>query len=494
MLPYGVGNVLTLQCGTGSLVNYVMHQRNPDRTLKLLEQGQLPSSQTELATVGDRPGAGVEFFLYNSHSSGLLCTIGWLSATGGTERELLKFTMPAGSMAIMDEEGFRLVDSGGTTLTGAGGTFGASTLTGDLTVNDNVKIKIGTDSDLTVDWDGTQIDVLLLTDNTPIRVGNGTADADLTWYLGTTSLGFSLDASAAYAKLEDMCYLGFGTNGGFGPGNVGDVCMFWSTADASDHGFVLALGDTSQMFHITDVGAQASDWNITSPTHPNIYIHSNTTPITDYLRVGGHDGTTADIDVVGGTTLAFKIAGVVQANLTAGGLDLIDDNSAVFGTGLDAEMFWSTGDASDHGLVLALGDTSQMLHVTDVGAKASDWNITSPTHPNVYIHSNTTPITDYLRLGDHDGTEADIDCVGGTSIALKLAGTEYASVRVTGLASGAYVAAATPGTDQLTMKSTGTAPASTGANVGHLYADFETDDDELFWLSGTNGTATQLTT
>ncbi len=52
----------------------------------------------------------------------------------------------------------------------------------------------------------------------------------------------------------------------------------------------------------------------------------------------------------------------------------------------------------------------------------------------------------------------------------------------------------TVGTDYLSMKSTGTAPTGTGANAGHLYADFETDDDELFFLTGTGGTANQLTT
>lgn len=184
------------------------------------------------------------------------------------------------------------------------------------------------------------------------------------------------------------------------------------------------------------------------------------------------------------------------ASVAAGSADLTlnDDVDISFGTGTDAIMRWSTGDASDHGVVLALGDTSQMLHITDKAAVATDWAVSSPTHPTVFVHSNTTPATDYLRIGDHDGTEADIDVVGGTSLSLKLAGTEYASVRVTGLAVGTYVVAATAGTDQLTLKSTGTAPASTGANVGHLYADFETDDDELFWLSGTGGTATQLTT
>lgn len=58
----------------------------------------------------------------------------------------------------------------------------------------------------------------------------------------------------------------------------------------------------------------------------------------------------------------------------------------------------------------------------------------------------------------------------------------------------AVVPGTTVGDNYLSMKSTGTAPVGTGADAGHLYADFETDDDELFWLSGTNGTATQLTT
>jgi len=277
----------------------------------------------------------------------------------------------------------------------------------------------------------------------------------------------------------------------FGTGT--DAEILWSTADASNHSLVVALGDDNQSLHISDLGAKATDWNISADTHPTLYLHSNTTPATDYLAIGAHDGTTASINVVGGTTLALKIAGTTQGNLTAGGIDLIDDNSFIIGTGLDVELLWSTADASNHAAVLALG-ASRALHVTDVADKAVDWNVSADSHPTLYIHSDTTAATDYLRIGDHDGTEADIDCVGGTAIALKLAGTEYASVRITGLACGAYVQASTAGTDQLTLKSTGTAPASTGANVGHLYAVFEDDDDELFWLSRTNGPATQLTT
>ena len=93
-----------------------------------------------------------------------------------------------------------------------------------------------------------------------------------------------------------------------------------------------------------------------------------------------------------------------------------DDIALSFGTGEDAELRWSTGDASNHSFVMALGDSNQALHITDLGAIATDWNVAADTHPTVYIHSNTTPSTDYLLIGAHDGTTAFIDMVGGTTL------------------------------------------------------------------------------
>ncbi len=109
-----------------------------------------------------------------------------------------------------------------------------------------------------------------------------------------------------------------------------------------------------------------------------------------------------------------------------------EDAKDIFvGTGLDAGLRWSTGDASNHSLVLFLGDSNQALHITDKGAVATDWNVGADTHPTLYIHSNTTPATDYLRLGDHDGTTAYIDVVGGTTLALEIAGTTAVQLTAT---------------------------------------------------------------
>jgi len=139
----------------------------------------------------------------------------------------------------------------------------------------------------------------------------------------------------------------------FGAGS--DAVMRWSTGDVSNHALVIGLGDSNQGLHITDKAAVATDWNVSADTHPTVYIHSNTTPATDYLRLGGHDGTTADVDVVGGTTLRLMIAGAVQATVTAAILNLPSGNTyqinatdvlsaTSLGSGVTASSLTSLGD------------------------------------------------------------------------------------------------------------------------------------------------------
>ncbi len=111
--------------------------------------------------------------------------------------------------------------------------------------------------------------------------------------------------------------------------------------------------------------------------------------------------------------------------------DWADDETLEFGTGDDAIMMWSTGDDSNHAVVIGIGDTSQQIHITDKAARASDWARAAGTHPELAIHSNTTPITDYLAIGNHDGTTASIDVVGGTTLDLDIAGTTALAITAT---------------------------------------------------------------
>lgn len=114
-----------------------------------------------------------------------------------------------------------------------------------------------------------------------------------------------------------------------------------------------------------------------------------------------------------------------------------DATDAKFGTGEDAVVRWSTGDASNHALVIGLGDSNQALHITDKAAVATDWNVSADTHPTVYVHSNTTPATDYITIGAHDGTTAHINIAGGTTISLDIAGTAALTVAAAAITAGA---------------------------------------------------------
>lgn len=134
-----------------------------------------------------------------------------------------------------------------------------------------------------------------------------------------------------------------------------------------------------------------------------------------------HDGT-AGVATIAATTFNGN------ASWTTNSLSFSDTIDLFFGTGDDAGLRWSTADASNHAFVLFLDNTSQSLHITDKAAVGTDWAVSSTTHPNVYIHSNTTPATDYLRIGGHDGTNADIDVVGGTTLQLQIGGTNEATL------------------------------------------------------------------
>src|SRR5690348_17158169 len=119
---------------------------------------------------------------------------------------------------------------------------------------------------------------------------------------------------------------------------------------------------------------------------------------TDYLR-----------QAIKNLDAATEIQNLLEGEAAQG---VQDDVTLYFGDGDDAGLLWSTADASNHSFVVALDDTNQSLHVTDKGAKATDWNVSANTHPTLYVHSNTTPATDYLLIGGHDGTTAGLDVAG----------------------------------------------------------------------------------
>lgn len=91
---------------------------------------------------------------------------------------------------------------------------------------------------------------------------------------------------------------------------------------------------------------------------------------------------------------------------------LLNSVEIEFGTTYDAVMGWEVGDISNPTLVIGLADANQALHISDKTAIVTDWNVGADTHPSLYIHSDTTPATDYLKLY-HNATDGIVDSVGG---------------------------------------------------------------------------------
>ena len=208
----------------------------------------------------------------------------------------------------------------------------------------------------------------------------------------------------------------------FGDGD--DAQIGWETGDASNHTLVVGLGDSNQSLHITDKGAIATDWNIAADTHPTVYVHSNTTPATDYLAIGGHDGTTADIDVVGGTTLTLSIAGTAIATVTASGIALADDDAVILGTGSDASLLF---DGSNTILDTASGSVFdvQVNSTTVVQVSGSGLDLADSVPVRLGTGNDATLL--------FDGTDTVLDTASGGVIDLQVNSTTVAQVSGSGV-------------------------------------------------------------
>jgi hypothetical protein len=230
------------------------------------------------------------------------------------------------------------------------------------------------------------------------------AAGDLLWLDGS---GVQTVNTAGNEPTADSFAYGDAVDLGFGDST--DAIFRWSTGDASDHSLVVGLGDTSQMLHITDKAAIATDFAITSPTHPTLYVHSNTTPITDYLLIGGHDGTVATIDVVGGTTLYVKAAGneiadFVQTASAVNGLKFLSNSTGA------APVIGSNGNGAeaDIGLNLVDSNGNELLEFVAVASATNGLKVTNATTGNpVRIGANGTGATANrgIRIDDSNGNE-----------------------------------------------------------------------------------------
>jgi hypothetical protein len=225
-----------------------------------------------------------------------------------------------------------------------------------LVFPDDWEMKFGTDGDISLYWDSA---------NSRLEISG---DVNITGSLNQT-------ADVAWADDQDA---------EFGTGT--DALLRWSTGDASNHAFVAAMGATNAAMHICNAGDVATDWGLAAEADPQVFIHSNTTPITDYLMIGNHDGTNAFINMVGGTGLQIQIDSVsvleiddAAASHTAAtdtaGQDVFIEAQTAGGTATAAreggDIRFTTGAGSDGAAAVAAGKGGDHFYVTGAGGAAS---------------------------------------------------------------------------------------------------------------------------
>lgn len=140
---------------------------------------------------------------------------------------------------------------------------------------DNVPAYFGTSRDASLKWDGTNLVLLPLVDDTgAFHIGNGTLDFDVKVFLNATTKYVLFDVGGSLLTLEDVdLHLGDNDRAEFGDATGGDVSATWNgsalnilpaTDDTgainfgdgtTDMDVKIFMGDTLNYF-LTDVGAK----------------------------------------------------------------------------------------------------------------------------------------------------------------------------------------------------------------------------------------------
>ena len=91
---------------------------------------------------------------------------------------------------------------------------------------------------------------------------------------------------------------------------VGDA----SRVDSNSRGVpAIIVPTTDRDVHLASAADERTDWNVSNPSHPTLYVHSETTPATDYISLA-HDGTTATFTIAGGNYVTLCGGDLVVAN------------------------------------------------------------------------------------------------------------------------------------------------------------------------------------
>jgi len=138
----------------------------------------------------------------------------------------------------------------------------------------------------------------------------------------------------------------------------------------------MVLDNTSKAVHVTDASDASTDWAVDAASHPTVYIHSATTPATEYIKMY-HDATNAYIDAVGATTLQLLVAGTAEVSVAAASVSPTTTNGAALGT---TSLQWSDLFLASGGVINWDGGEITLTHV-EVGklVVAATWATAAAT-------------------------------------------------------------------------------------------------------------------
>lgn len=157
----------------------------------------------------------------------------------------------------------------------------------------------------------------------------------------------------------------------------------------------ICVDETVRQIHICDIGDSGTDWARSVSSHPELCIHSATTPETYYLKMYSA-GATAYIDAVGATTLSILIAGTAELALTSSAFSPGVTNSSALGT---SSLQWSDLFLAS-GAVITFSDDLTITHNPTGGGKltvASTWDTAAATGRPFLVQLNV----DNVRLGGY---------------------------------------------------------------------------------------------
>ena len=120
---------------------------------------------------------------------------------------------------------------------------------------DSCQIKLGTGDDITIAWDGTDLDILQATPDSSIKWGVDAAGIDQVWYGDTTAVNMTWDQTANSLIFADSGLLVFGTGS--------DVTVRWDGTDldilAAADDSVIKIGTGTNSFDLWVYGNTAND-------------------------------------------------------------------------------------------------------------------------------------------------------------------------------------------------------------------------------------------